>query len=64
MELIKFFIRNGNGTPILNYIKSGISSLPSDINLKKIDNVFKLIYQLFLYSIIGFFAKLVIRLFK
>ncbi|MBI3590445.1 MAG: hypothetical protein HY094_03580 [Candidatus Melainabacteria bacterium] len=64
MELIKFFIRNGGGIPVMNYIKSGISSLPADMNLKKIDNVFKLIYQLFLYSIIGFFAKLVIKLFK
>ena len=64
MELIKFFIKNGNGTPIVNCIKSGISSLPTDINLKKIDNVFKLIYQLFLYSIIGGIAKLIIKLFK
>ena len=62
--------------PILQYLKyiqplksliengTGAKSFSSDANIQKIDNFVKLFYKLFLYSVIGIFAKLISRIFK
>ena len=62
--------------PILQYLKyiqplksliengTGAKSFSSDVNIQKIDNFVKLFYKLFLYSVIGIFAKLISRIFK
>ncbi len=61
------FLSNGSCTQVIDYLKSGakgIKSASKDIKLEKIDSVLKLIYQLFLYSIVGIFAKILTRFFK
>ena len=62
--------------PILQYLKyiqplksliengTGVKLFSSDVNIQKIDNFLKLFYKLFLYSIIGVFAKLISRILK
>lgn len=61
------FLSNSSCTQVIDYLKSsakGISSASKDIKLEKIDSVLKLIYQLFLYSIVGVFAKVLTKFFK
>lgn len=61
-DFIKFIQNNKNGEALINYLKPDIKL--SAIKLKKIDNVIKLLYKLFLYSILGFFAKIITRFLK
>lgn len=46
------------------FIENKKDLLSKILNLERIDNVFKLVYELFLYSVLGFFAKIITKLFK
>lgn len=48
-----------NGAGILT-----VKSKEARDNLQKIDNIFKLIYKLFFYSVFGFFVKILNKFFK
>ena len=62
--------------PILQYLKyiqplksliengTGVKSFSSNANIQKIDDFFKLLYKLFLYSVIGVFAKIISKILK
>ena len=61
------FLSNGNRTQLIDCLKLGgvaVKSISKDIKLEKIDSILKLLYQLFLYSIVGSFAKVLAKLFK
>ena len=58
------FLSKGNCTQLVDYLKSGTKEISKDIKLEKFDSVLKLIYRLFLYSIVGVFAKVLIKFFK
>ncbi len=50
---------------ILNSVgKEFTDRISSELQINKIETVLKLVYRLFLYSIIGFFAKIVSFIFK
>lgn len=50
-----------NGASVLN----GISEITNNqINLHKLNNLLKLFYKLLLYSVVGFFSKLISKIFK
>ena len=49
---------------LINEGKNILSRFSQEANVKRIDSVFKLIYNLFIYSILGIFAKVAIKLFK
>ena len=68
MDILKGVLSKKSGFGFLSG-KNGKTLTALDLtatkaNLQKIDNVFKLIYKLFLYSVVGLFAKIVIKLFK
>ncbi|OGI09731.1 MAG: hypothetical protein A3I68_05170 [Candidatus Melainabacteria bacterium RIFCSPLOWO2_02_FULL_35_15] len=63
-QILKSFIGNGNGFTLIDSLKSEAKSFSTDPNIKKIDSFLKLFYKLFLYSIIGVFAKLISKIFK
>ncbi len=54
-QILKSLIGNGNGSTLID---------STDPNIKKIDSFLKLFYKLFLYSIIGVFAKLISKILK
>lgn len=63
MGIVKtLFSKNALNLNFLNGKK--LSRTTSKISLEEIDNVFKLIYKLFLYSVLGFFAKIFAKVFK
>ena len=63
-NIFKLFQGNGNCSSLFNTLKSEIEPIVSEVSLEKIDNFLKLIYKLFLYSVFGFIAKLIIKIFK
>lgn len=61
------FLSNGNLTQIVDRLKLGavaVKSISKDIKLEKINSVLKLLYQLFLYSIVGGFIKVLVKFLK
>ena len=54
IQPLKSLIENG----------SGVKLFSESADIKKIDTFLKLFYKLFLYSVIGIFAKLISRIFK
>lgn len=63
-ENLKLILSSKNNSSLLSNLKLEGEAIATQLNFQKIDNIFKLIYKLFLYSILGFAAKLVIKLFK
>jgi len=63
-NIIKLFSGNGNCKSFFNTLKSEVEPIVSEISLEKIDNLFKLLYKLFIYSIFGFVSKLLVKIFK
>ena len=61
---LKNLFFNSRSVTHSNGIKAEKSNHTSDISFKKIYNVYKLIYKLFLYSILGFFANILARFLK
>ena len=53
-------------TPLKSLIEDsfGAKSFSSNANIQKIDDFLKLFYKLFLYSVIGVFAKLISKILK
>ena len=53
-------------TPLKSLIEDslGTKSFSSNANIQKIDDFLKLFYKLFLYSVIGIFAKLISKILK
>lgn len=58
----KASLSNGK-TSFLKGLKAEAEAL-SQLNIEKVDNILKLIYKLFLYSLLGFLAKFIIKLLK
>jgi hypothetical protein len=56
-------LKNRNGS-FINHFSSNVHPFTPDIDLRKIDNMFKLFYQLILYSVIEVFSKIIIKVFK
>lgn len=63
-DILKFILNNQKCMLITNGTKQAIEQNIERVSFHKIDNVLKLIYQLFLYSIVGFIAKIFIKVFK
>lgn len=56
-------LKNTNGS-FINHFSSNVPAFTSGIDLRKFDNIFKLFYQLFLYSVIEVFSKIIIKVFR
>ena len=63
-NIIKLFSGNWGGKSLFNTLKSEIEPIASEVSLEKVDNFIKLLYKLFFYSIFGFIAKLITKIFK
>lgn len=65
MDILNLLASNRISTSFINDASRDITSrISNNVNLNKMENVFKLIYKLFLYSIISFFAKIISKIFK
>ncbi len=64
IQPLKSLLENGNGFTFINSLKSEAKSFSSSPDIQKIDNFLKLFYRLFLYSIIGIFAKVISKFLK
>ncbi|MBI2995976.1 MAG: hypothetical protein HYY52_04655 [Candidatus Melainabacteria bacterium] len=62
MSVLKNLISNINTFTSLNGT-AGVNH-SSIASIKKVADIYKLIFRLFLYSVIGFFAKIVLRFFN
>ena len=57
--------KNSNGFASLTEIsKNSFEKAAGDLKLEKLESILKLIYSLFLYSVIGFFAKFLSKVFR
>ena len=61
MNILKLLLSNENIFPFLNDLGFE-KAFAANTNIEKIDNILKLIYRLFLYSVVGFFAKILIKI--
>ncbi len=61
---LKFLFENGNSFTFINSLKSEAKSFSGSPDIQKIDNFLKLFYKLFLYSVIGIFAKVISKILK
>ncbi|OGI20075.1 MAG: hypothetical protein A3B68_00535 [Candidatus Melainabacteria bacterium RIFCSPHIGHO2_02_FULL_34_12] len=63
-DLFKFFQSNGNRIAFFDSLKSEIKPIAQELNLQKVDSIFKLIYRLLVYSAFGFFVKVLLKVLK
>jgi hypothetical protein len=64
IQPLKALFENVNGFTLCNSLKSDAKSFSTNPDIKKIDNFVKLFYKLFLYSVIGIFAKIISKILK
>ena len=65
MDIINLINSSRVGQNLVNgAAKEMASRISEQVQIQKIESILKLIYNLFLYSILGFFVKIVTRLFK
>ena len=64
IDVLNLLLTSKNNSSFLNNLKSETEAVAAQFNLQRNDNMLKLIYQLLLYSVFGFFAKIIIKLFK
>ncbi len=63
-NIFRFFQSNGNGNHLFDTLKSEVKPIISEITSGKIDNLVKLLYRLFIYSVFGFVAKFIMKILK
>lgn len=65
MDILNLLVSNRISSSFINDASRDITSrISNNANLSKAENVLKLVYKLFLYSVISFFAKIISRIFK
>jgi hypothetical protein len=65
MDIINFINSSKLSQNLMNGAGKELAScISSQAKLERVESIFKLIYNLFLYSVLGFFAKIVMKLFK
>ena len=64
MNILKDLLTSISSSPISNGIRPEKIVVGLDNKIQKVSNIYQLIYKLFLYSIIGFFANLLARFLK
>ena len=64
MDIVKLVFNSRNNSNLLSVLRSEVGVVATTLNFQKIDTIFKLIYKLFLYSVIGIFAKFIIKFLK
>ena len=64
IQPIKSFIEHSTGFTIFDSLKSEVKSFSKTADFKKVDDFLKLFYKLFLYSVIGVFAKIISKILK
>lgn len=65
MDILNLLTSNRVSAAFINEASKDIASrISNNPGVVKAENILKLIYKLFLYSVIGFFAKLISKFFK
>ena len=61
IDIVKLILSSRNNSNFLNVLRSEAGAVTTNLNFQKIDNILRLIYKLFLYSVVGVFAKFIIK---
>ncbi len=64
IDLFKTILKNGNSPSLFEEIKSELQPILIKNSFDKADNMIKLIYKLFLLSVVGLFIKLITKFLK